>query len=118
METCWILDFSGKLTTPTATVTTAKYIFDSVISTKKEKCVTADVKNFYLNNTLLEPEYTKMQLRIIPQEIIDQYQLHDYFDANRWVYMKKCKGMYGLKQAGIIANNTIIQHLLTYIPPD
>ena len=68
-----LLDFNGKLTTPTATVTTAKCLFNSVVSTKGAKCVMADVKNFYLNNTLPDPEYMKMQLNIIPEEIINQY---------------------------------------------
>ena len=109
-----LLDFNGKLTTPTATVTTAKCLFNSVVSTKNARCVTADVKNFYLNNTLPEPEYMKMPLSIIPEEVIAQYQLHKFVDTNGWVYMKICKGMYGLKQAGIIANDELIKHLKPY----
>ena len=68
-----LLDFSGNFTTPTATVTIAKCLFNSVVSTKDVKCVTADVKNFYLHNTLSEPEYTKIQLGVIPKKIIAQY---------------------------------------------
>ena len=77
-----LLDFNGKLTTPTATVTTAKCLFNSVVSTKNAKCVTADVKNFYLNNTLPEPEYMRIQLSIIPKEIIAQYRPHIFVDTN------------------------------------
>ena len=105
-----MLDFNGKLTTPTATATTDKCLFNSVVSTKNAKCVTADVKYFYLNNTLPEPEYMKIQLSIITEEIISQYQLHKFVDTNGWVYMKICQGIYGLKQAGIIANNELIKH--------
>ena len=45
-----LLDFAGLLSTPTATVTTTKCLFKSVIFTPGEKCLIADVKNFYLNN--------------------------------------------------------------------
>ena len=85
------------LTTPTATVTTTKYLFNSVVSTKYAKCVMAEVRNFYLNNILPESEYMKMQLSIIPEKIIDQYQLQDYVDTHRWVCIEICKGMYTLK---------------------
>ena len=43
-----LLYFSGTLTAPTATVSTAKCLFDSVVSTKNAKCVTADIKLFVL----------------------------------------------------------------------
>ena len=92
------------LSNPTATVTTAKCLFNSVISTPGSKCLIADIKNFYLNNDLPDPEYMKLQLHIIPQEIIDEYSLHDLVDKYGWVYLKIVKGMYCLKQAGIIAN--------------
>ena len=72
-----LLDFPGLLSKPTATVTTAKCLFNSVISTLGAKCLAADVKNVYLNNDLPNTEYMKLHLHIIPQEIIDEYALHD-----------------------------------------
>ena len=65
-----LLDFPVFLSTPTATVTTAKCLFNSVISTPGAKCLVADVKNLYLKNDLPEPEYMKLHIHIIPQEII------------------------------------------------
>ena len=53
----------------------------------------------------------KLHLHIIPQEIIDKYALHDLVDKDGWVYLKTVKGMYGLKQAGIIANMELTKHL-------
>ena len=100
-----LLNFPGLLSTPTATVTTAKCLFNSVISTPGAKCLVADVKNFYLNNDLPNPEYMKLHLHIIPQEIIDEYALHDLLDKYGWVYLKIVKGIYGLKQAGIITTS-------------
>ena len=41
---------------------------------------------------------TKIQLNIIPQEIVKKYNLEDVVESNGWVYIHICKGMYGLKQ--------------------
>ena len=38
-----LLDYSGTLTTPTATITTEKCLFNSVVSTPEAKCVLADI---------------------------------------------------------------------------
>ena len=106
-----LLYLPGLLSTPTATVTTAKFLFNSVISTSGAKCLISDVKNFYLNNDLPEPEYMKLKIHIIPQEIIDEYALHKLVYENGWVYLEIVKGMYGLKQSGIIANMELTKHL-------
>ena len=53
----------------------------------------------------------KLHIHIIPQEIIDKYALHKLVDENGWVYLENLKGMYGLKQAGIIANMELTKHL-------
>ena len=53
----------------------------------------------------------KLHLHIIPQEIIDEYSLQDLVDKDGWVYLKILKGMYSLKQAGIIANMELTKHL-------
>ena len=60
----------------------------------------------------------KLHLHIIPQEIIDEYSLHDLMDKDRWVYLKIITIMNGLKQAGIIANMELTKHLdkLGYYP--
>ena len=68
-----LLDFPGLLSTPTTTVTTAKFLFNIFISTPGAKFLIADVKKFYLNNDLSEPEYMKLHIHIIPQDIIDKY---------------------------------------------
>ena len=53
----------------------------------------------------------KLHISIIPQEIIDEYALHKIVDDNGWVYLEIIKGMYGLKQAGIIANMELTKNL-------
>ena len=67
--------------------------------------------NLFLYNDLPNPECMKLHLHIIPQEIIDEYALHDLVDKDVWIYLKIVKGMYGLKQAGIIANMELTNHV-------
>ena len=105
-----LLNFPGLLSTPMATATTAKFLFNSVISTPGAKCLVADVKKIYLNNELQNPEYMKLQLHITTQEIIDEYALHDLVHKYGWVCLNIVKGMYGLKQAGIISNIELTKH--------
>ena len=109
-----LLEYVGTLTTPTATITTAKCLFNSVVSTPKEKFVLAEIKHFYLNNALPDQEYMKFHISTIPQEIIDEYKLLDIVDNYGFVYVKIVKGMYGLKQAGSRAQKSLIHHLAPF----
>ena len=60
--------------------------------------------HIYLNKHLPDPENMKLHFRIIPEEITEAYHFSRIQDNNYWVYTKICKVIYGLKQAGIIAN--------------
>ena len=92
-----MLDYAGTLTTPTATITTATCLFNSVASTPEAKCVLADIYIFYLNNALPDLEYMNFHISTIPQEIIDEYNLLNIVDNHVFVYVKIVKGMYRLK---------------------
>ena len=56
----------------------------------------------------------RIPLKIIPQEIIDTYDLKALVDEQGWIYMRTEKGMYGLKQAGIIANQELVKHMAPF----
>jgi hypothetical protein len=51
---------------------------------------------------------------MIPDKIIQQYQLQQLVTPDSWVYIEIRKGMYGLKQAGILANQRLQKHLTTH----
>jgi hypothetical protein len=61
-----------------------------------------DVKNFYLNTPMDNPEYMRIPLHLPPEEIIEEYNLLSIVH-NGFIYIKIKKGMYGLPQAGILA---------------
>ena len=92
-----LLDFIGNLSAPTASVTTEKCFFNSVVSIPGDRCLLADIKHFYLNNILPDPEFMRIPIKIIPREIIDYYDLKALVDNQGWIYMCIKKGMYGLK---------------------
>ena len=69
--------------------------------------------NFYLNNSIDRYEYMKLQLDIILEEIIQQYNLRN-LEHKGFVYMEIQKGMYGLPQAGKIENDKLKIHLAKF----
>ena len=71
------IKYPGKIATPTAEMMVAKLLFNNVISTHCARFMTMDTANFYLMTPLKRPEYVKIKLRDIPEEIIIEYKLHD-----------------------------------------
>jgi hypothetical protein len=69
-----------------------------------------DIKNYYIGTPLPRFEYMKMLLSGFPEEIIQKYNLNA-LAVDGWVYIETLKGMYGLKQAGLMANQLIQTHL-------
>ena len=108
------LEYPGNVSTPTAKITTAKCLINSTISTPGAKFAVSDLKDFYLGTPLARYEYMRLHISTIPQEIIDQYNLLDIVTPDGWVYIEIQRGMYGLKQAGIIANEQLQTHLAKY----
>jgi hypothetical protein len=64
----------------------------------------------YLETPLDRYEYMKMRLTLFPTDIIEYYKLMDK-DLNGCIYMEIQKGMYGLPQAGILANKLLKERL-------
>ena len=66
---------NGPLSTPTSYLTTSKLHWNSVLSTLDGKYLIVDFKNFYLKKPMKEAKYYKISIKLIPQEIIDKYDL-------------------------------------------
>ena len=91
---------------PTADMQTIKLLWNSVLSTPGAKYFTLDISNFYLGTPMDRPEYMRMPIKIIPQEIIDKYNLTNIVEDG-WVYIKTARDMYGLPMAGKLANDLL-----------
>jgi hypothetical protein len=107
------ISYPFEVSTPTADLTTAKLLFNSVVSTPNAKFLVTDIKDFYLNTTMERYEYMRLPITVIPHEIITQYNLLPLVH-NGHVYIEIRKGMYGLPQAGKLANQQLTTHLAKY----
>jgi hypothetical protein len=106
----WIL-FPGNVSTPTVELLTVKMHLNSVISTPGARYCTFDIKDFYLMTPMERPEFMRMKLSDLPEDFVKLYNLTNIADGNGVVYVKIQKGMYGLPQAGILANKLLEQQL-------
>ncbi len=101
-----LINYPLELTTRTTELVSLKLLWNSTISTKGARFAGADIKSMYLKTPLDRFENMKMPLSLFPQDIINNYGLNDKV-LNGYVHMKTCKGMYGLPQAGILANKLL-----------
>jgi hypothetical protein len=97
------LDYSGDVATSTADITTFKILINSTLSVE-------DIKNHCIGTPPPRFEYIKMLLSHFPEEIIQKYNLNT-LAVDGWVYIEIQKGMCGLKQVGLLADQ-ILQNWL------
>jgi hypothetical protein len=105
-----LINYPYKLTTWTADMVSSKIMWNSIISMPNAKFGGADIRNMYLKTPLNRYKYMKTPLRLILDNIIEHYGLHEKA-IDGYVYMDIKKGMYGLPQAGILANKLLKLHL-------
>ena len=72
-----------------------------------------DAKDYYLNTPLTRHEYLRIPLKFIPDCVLDKHNLRPFI-ANSSVVFSVHRGMYGLPQAGFLAQLQLIQHLRTH----
>ena len=69
-----------------------------------------DIKNMYLATPMDRFEYMRIPVKLIPKEFIEHYKLESMI-KNGYIYMQIEQGMYGLPQAGILANKLLKKRL-------
>ena len=106
-----LINYPDDVGTPTANLLLIKIFLNSVISTSGARFATADISNFYLMTPLKRPEYAKIRLSDIPEEVIKEYNLHEKATPDGWVYIKAIRGMYGLPQSGSLGHD-LLEHRL------
>ena len=111
-RTCFVvrgdqINYPGKVATPTAEMLVKKLLFNSVIFTKDAHSMMMDTSNFYLMTPLTRPEFIRIKLSDIPDEIIDEHKLKEKAIKDGSVYTMTIHGMYGLPQAGLLANELL-----------
>jgi hypothetical protein len=102
----------GNVGTNTASLELVKLLLNSVLSRKGARFSTIDIKNFYLDTPMLDPEYVCIKISDIPDKFFMEYNLSGC-DREGWIiYFEIQKGCYGLPQAGILADDLLCSRLL------
>jgi hypothetical protein len=107
------ITYPGAVSTKTSSLATAKLLFNSVISTPGALFMTIDIKDFYLNTKMSHFEYMWINVRDIPAELFEYYKLAPLVKNGR-VCVEIRRGMYGLPQAGRLANDELVIHLAAH----
>jgi len=98
------IEYAGDTSTPTADLTTAKLVFNSVVSTPNVEFATGDISDFYLFTNMDESEYMWIPIQFLNPEVMAAI-------VDERVLAKISKGMYGLPQAGRLAYDQLVLNL-------
>ena len=100
-----ILSYPDDTGLPAANLLETKVLINSTISDAKQgaRFMLADITDYFLATPMTMAEYMKVEYNYIPHGIIEQYNLQDKVTTDGYVYIHIEKGMYGLKQATILA---------------
>jgi hypothetical protein len=73
--------------------------------------MTMDIKDFYLITPMTRYIYMRLRLADMPDDVVDHYKLRELATPDGAIYCEIRKGMYGLPQAGIIAQQLLEERL-------
>jgi hypothetical protein len=104
------IDYPDEFSTKTSSLPNAKILINSTISTPNARAMVLDIKDFYLTTPMERTEYMRININDIPTPILSHYQILALAHKGH-VYLAINKGMYGLPQAGRLANDQLIKHL-------
>lgn len=108
------LDYPDETASPAASLIETKLIANSVISdhkTNNARFCSLDIKDFFLSTVMIRPEFIRIHKKYFSKKFIAAYNLSDKIAPDGYIYVKICKGMYGLKQAAILAYKQLVKNL-------
>jgi hypothetical protein len=111
------LDAFQDVRSPAVCITDTKLHINSTISDAKHaaRYCTGDLKDFFLVSDMPIFQYMRAHRKYVTNEILEEYGLTDeYYDSRGYVYLEIQKGMYGLKEASILAYDQLKAHLQKY----
>jgi len=90
-----------------------KLLLSSTISEAKQgaRFMSADIKDFFLRSSINEPEYMKIHSRYYLEDIRQEYNIEPLIAEDGHDYVKIKGGMYGRKQAAILAYKQLATNL-------
>ena len=74
--------------TPTANLSTAKILINSMLSTRGSRWAGFDLMNMYLNTNLKDDENLRVHMSQIPEEFIKEYNLQQFVTPDGWFFFE------------------------------
>ena len=103
------LPYDGPTAAMTADLETMRIVLNAIAS--EGACMmTADIENFYLGCPMDRAEYMRIPVKFIPDDIVLKYDMKPYI-VNGYIYVEINKTLYGLKQAGILSQQRLVDLL-------
>jgi hypothetical protein len=102
-------NYTSPVTARTASLEVVRSLLNSILADDAD-FMAADITDYYLGTPLLRPEFMRMSRKQVSATIIAEYGYEDYF-INDMLYFQINKGMYGLPQAGLLAQNRLVAHI-------
>ena len=111
-----VLDFFADSSPPAVSLIETKLILNSTISDshKGARFFTIDIKDFFLQSYLDDPEYLRIHQKYFFDDIRKKYNIDDLVAEDGYVYCELKRGLYGLKQAARLARDQLVKHLGKY----
>ena len=108
-----VLEYDGNASSPAASLLEAKLLINSTISDAHlgAKFMSIDLKDFFLQSFLEEPEYIRIHGKYFMGDIRKKYKIDEIIAPDGYVYCEAIRGMYGLKQAAKLARDQLIRTL-------
>ena len=107
--------YKEETSSPTTDLLETKILLNSTISDahKGVQLMDINIKNFFLITSLptTKNKYMKIHKKSFSTKFIELCKLQDWLNNNGYVYCKVQLGMYGLKQAAILAYKQIKERL-------
>ena len=73
--------------------------------------MTLEIKDYFLQSYLEDPEYLRIYSKYLFEEIRIKYNINELIAPDSYVYCRVKRGLYGLKQAAKLAREQLIKHL-------
>ena len=111
------LDTYQDVRSPAISLIDTKLHLNSVISDAKDgaRYCTGDLKDFFLVSDMKVFQYMRIHRKYVTPEIFTEYSLTEsHFDSKGFCYVEIRKGMYGLKEAAILAYEQLREHLAPF----
>ena len=107
------LPYADDAGSPASNWLETKFLINSTISDafKGARFLGADISDFFLSTPMAKAEFVKVEYSHIPADIITHNNLQNKVANHGYIYICIKKGMYGLKQAAILAYDNLQRNL-------